>query len=201
MRPSLRLAVFASIVFISFGCGPSSTTPAPPTFPPAAPLSADARAENPLYTWWASAAPGTGTVYDEIVDVAGTTTRGRRAYRLLSRSDAAAEVEAKDISSDGRASAQEAQTLKHLRWMVKPANGADPARPQGTYATGDETITVHGKSYQTKWYKFKGHVEAGETDTQNWYAVEVPGGLVKSVHTIPAIKKTVTVELAEVKTP
>ena len=70
-----------------------------------------------------------------------------------------------------------------------------------TYADGTETITVRGKQYSTRWYKAKGRVEAGETDTQTWYCDDVPGGLVRSVHRIPAIKKTVTTELVEVRRP
>jgi len=194
------------------GCGTNSLGPSPapaagqpaaPTPPATSVLGANDRVENPAYTRWASALPGTTVVYDEVTDVAGVLTRGRRVSRLVSRTDLAAEVEVQDLNpDDGKPVPDQTQTLKQLRWMAKPTGpGADdPARPPHTYETNTETVTIKGKTYQTRWYKYKGHVEAGETDTQTWYA-DVPGGLVKSVHRIPAAKKTITTELVEVKTP
>lgn len=199
-----RCAFLTVAVTTLIGCGPQPTPPpTAPALTPALPLTADQRVENPSYTRWATAAPGTVVTFDASTDVGGVVTRGGYTQRLVSRSDAAAEVEAQDVNPADGKPAGVSQTLKQLRWMGKPGgkDDADPARPAGTYAVGEESITVKGKKYQTKWYKFKGHVEAGETDTQTWYSNEVPGGLVKSVHAIPAIKKTVTTELAEVKTP
>jgi hypothetical protein len=168
------------------------------------PLEPDERVENPAYTRWTIAAPGTVVVYDETTDAAGAVTRGRRTYRLAARTEDMAEVEAQDVNpADGKPIPDQAQTLKHLRWMAKPTGAAagDPGRPAGTYETGTAAVAVNGKTYQAKWYKSKGRVEAGETDTQAWYSDAVPGGLVKSVHRIPAIKKTITTELTEVRTP
>lgn len=199
VSPWLTLAVAVAAT----GCG---TQPPPPTstkFAPAIPLAPDQRVENPAYTRWATAAPGTTVTYNASTDVGGTVTRGQYTHRLISRNDSAAEVESLDVNLANGKPTGEPQTLKQLRWMSKSGSkgDGDPARPAGTYATGEETVTINGKSYQTRWYKYKGHVEAGETDTQTWYAADLPGGLIKSVHTIPAIKKTVTTELAQVKTP
>ena len=90
-----------------------------------------------------------------------------------------------------------------MRWMVKPTGKVadDLGQPQGTYATGSETITVRGNEYKTVWYKSKGRVEAGDTETQTWFCAEVPGGVVKTIHHIPNINKTVTAELIEMKKP
>jgi hypothetical protein len=197
------------LLLATAGCG-APAAPAPPPVPapaPAAdrPLDASQRVENPAYTRWAKASPGTAAVYDEVTDVAGSATPGGCVYRLVTRTDAAAEVETEGWTKTaaGGKTAVQAQTLKQYRWMTKPGGAAaeDPGRPAGTYADGTETITVHGKEYATRWYKAKGRVEAGETDTQTWYSADVPGGLVRSVHRIPAIKKTVTMELVEVRQP
>jgi len=201
MRVSHWLALV--VAFAATGCGTNPPPTPSATLAPAVPLAADQRVENPAYTRWAAAAPGTMVTYTSATDVSGQVTRGKYMQRLITRNEGAAEVESVDLNTADGKPVGEPQTLKQLRWMGKPGGkgDADPARPAGTYATGEETLTVNGKEYRTRWYKFKGHVEAGETDTQTWYAADVPGGLVKSVHAIPAIKKTVTTELAEVKTP
>lgn len=200
-----RCAFLTVAVATVIGCGPRPTpSPSAPALTPALPLPADQRVENPAYTRWATAAPGTVVTYDEVTEVAGAVTRGRRTYKLVSRTEDVAVVESQDLNPADDKAVGEPQTLKQFRWMGKPTgkeDAADPARPQGTYATGTETVTVGGKAYPAKWYKYKGRVEAGETDTQAWYSAEAVGGLVKSVHAIPAAKKSVTTELTGVKAP
>ncbi len=201
----MRTPILLSIVLVTItaiGCEKTPSTPPPVITPDSAP-GPDDRVENPVYTRWASTEIGTVVVYNEVTDVGGVVTHGRRAHKLVSRNEDVAEVESQDVDPETGKPIGTPQTLKHMRWMIKPSGkGAnDPGRPAGTYETGEDLLMIKEKTYQTRWYKAKGQVEAGPTDTQTWYASEVPGGLVKSVHAIPNAKKSVTTELDEVRLP
>lgn len=191
------------------GCGYQTSTPptapARAALPPAQPLSAEQLAESPGYSRWSKFPVGTSVRIEESHDLNGQTTVSTTAQKLMSLTDDVAVVETVNQLPANSAVAPENATveLKHPRWMVKPTGKAadDPGQPQGTYATGAETISVRGKKYKTVWYKSKGHVEAGETDTQAWICSDVPGGIVKSVFQIPKVKATITAELVEVRNP
>jgi hypothetical protein len=210
MRLLASLCLFASALAVA-GCG-SKPAPGPVTGVTVAPDDPDEpsaprgeRVENPAYTRWAKCAPGAFVTYAVVTDIKGAVTKRTSTAKLAKRTEEVAVVESEDWApapGGGKADVQ-SQELKQLRWMGKPGGpaAADPARPPGTYADGTETITVGGKEYKARWYKFKGRVEAGETDTQVWYSDEVPGGLVKSIHRIDASGKVTTIEVAEVKLP
>jgi hypothetical protein len=195
---------FALLLFLpAAGCGVPAAAPAP------APLDPSQRVENPVYVRWAKAAPGDTAVYEEVTDVNGVAHQNGGSYKLVSRTDDGLELRAETWWTkrgplpDSSHTTHRSETLKEPRWVVKTddATPDDPSRPVDAYADGTEAIAVRGKEYATRWYKTKGRSEVGETDTQSWYSADVPGGLVRSVYRVPAIKKTVTTELVEVRRP
>jgi hypothetical protein len=172
---------------------------------PPVPLDPARRAENPQYARWAKFRPGTTVVVREVTTTPTFTTDTTATYRLDELTDEIAVVSAggEIKAPDGTVHDNPTIALRHARWIPLPEGkaAADVGKPEGTFAEGEQTITVGGKEYKTRWYKSKGRVEAGETETQTWYSDAVPGGLVRSVHRIPASNKAITAELVEVKLP
>lgn len=198
-----NLIPFAAIVLA--GCSsPAAPPPAPAVLvaaEPVVPLDPTNRVENPQYARWAKFPVGTVALIEEVTDASGANTTSTSTYRLTEKTESGVVVEVSGaiVAPDGTKTENPPLPLRHVRWMRKPTGDADLGQPNGIYATGTETITVRGKEYKTRWYKAKGHVEAGETDTQIWHSDDVPGGVVKSVHRIPGAKKTVTAELIDGK--
>jgi hypothetical protein len=208
---SIRILPLVAVALA--GCGrspPPAEAVAAPDPPPAAtappPLDPGERVENPQYSRWAQAAVGTTVVLTERTSKDGQlVSTTMNVYKLVERTDTYLVVELSSpiIAQDGTKTVDPPVQLKHTRWMRKPAgNRADDlGRPEGTYATGEETVTVGGKAYKAKWYKYKGRVEAGETDSQLWLSDEVPGGIVRQEFRVPSIKRTISSELTAVKRP
>jgi len=207
----LRIPIIAIIFFFGLGCNRSTPVPGQPAVaaeakdPAESPTPAGERIENPHYLQWAAHKPGTTIVVKEKTETPGYSTETISTFKLKSVDDKRVVVEAASqiVSPDGTKYPVETQEQSHSRWVYASSERAkkDLTRPIGTVEERDERITVLGREYQTKWYKAKGHVEAGDTFTESWIVNELPGGLARSIHTIPAAKKTISTELIEVKAP
>jgi hypothetical protein len=163
------------------------------------------RTENPLYCRWSKFTPGTTVVFKETTENNSIKTLASTQYRLtnLSEEKAVVEMEGTVISPDGTRTTDPSTELVHVHWFELPPGVTKDKywKPAGIFAEGDETLNLAGKSIATHWYKYKGRVEAGETNGQLWISEDVPGGVVKSTLTIVPTKKVVRGELAEWKTP
>jgi len=206
-----RMLGVAALALATAGCGGGSEPSGPPQVAagapvPAADLPRTDRVENPQYLRWAKFKPGTVVTFREVSQDGENRTETTTTYTLKEVTDTYAAVETGGPRKwpDGRVFDNDSQELKHYRWQTVPAGQPkppDPNRPMGAYADGEEAVTAAGRVVTAKWYKVKGRVDAGETITQAWFSDLVPGGLVKSVYTVPAAKKTVTGDLVEIKDP
>src|SRR5262245_20661655 len=211
-----RLPTAAVILFfLSFGCNRPAPAPAPAATPapetPNVPNASNSalppgeRVENPRYRQWSAHKPGTTVVVREKTDTPAYKTETTSTFKLKKIDDdrAVVEVTSEIVAPDGTRSPTEPQELSYARWIAAPTERAkkDVTRPPGTVEERNEPITVLGREYQATWYKSKGRVEAGETITETWIVDDIPGGLARSVHSIPAAKKTITTELVEIKNP
>jgi hypothetical protein len=162
------------------------------------------RVENPRYLRWAKHKVGTTVEVREKTVAPSLTTATTTIYKLKERTDdrVVVEVSGEIKSPDGTKIPAPPQDMVYPRWTSVPADQArsDLSRPDGTVAQRDETLTLLGREYKAKWYKSKGRVDAGETVTETWVVDELPGGIAKSVHTIPSIKKSVSSEVVRVTT-
>jgi hypothetical protein len=163
--------------------------------------------ENPQYRSWAAFKPGTTVTRRTTTEATGgegktlTTTTDT----LLEVTDAFVKIRTQSHSRryDGYETRNPPDEYKLARLIPLPPGVSKEqfGKPAGGGEQGEETVTVAGKEYRTRWHKGKDRNEAGEVEVRVWSSDEVPGGLVKSVTRIPAIGKTTTIELVEVKAP
>jgi hypothetical protein len=197
-----RIAGLAAV--LALGCGSSPTLPAPTTPPdhvvvvPAGPTM-----ENPQYANWARFPVGTRATQKSVTTTEPNQTVTTTTYTLVEKKDDVLVVEMKAFTKrwDGIEIDNPPEKLRVVKTIAVPP-GYEPGRkPKGVIEEGEETITVSGKEYKTKWYKGKDSVEGGAVVTQNWSSDDAPGGLVKSVVSIPKQKQTTVIELVAVKLP
>jgi hypothetical protein len=159
-----------------------------PAWLTAAASSAVARVESPKYAAWKKFAPGTTIAYSnrilaETAPGSGQYTRkttSRDVCRLASLDTQSAVVSCRTTSWDvyGKASSSEQQIVYRA---MDPAPAASPAAPN---ASGDETLVISGKSYNTHWNTvLKPHTTVdqapdADTFTRTWMSDDVPGGVV-----------------------
>ena len=194
------------LLLTGFGCGVSPPASRPQAVlveetVPAAPPGV--RVENPRYLRWVKHKVGTTVSVREKTVTPTVATETTTTYKLKSVTDDGVVVEvAGDIASpDGARIPAPAQDVVYARWATVPADraGADLSRPEGTVDQRDDKVALLGREYNAKWYRSKGRVEAGPTETETWLVDELPGGLARSVHTIPAIQKTVSSEVVRIR--
>src|SRR5262245_31732877 len=156
---------------------------------------------NPQYRDWASFPNGTSVVHRTVtrVDNAEGETITTTTYVLvgITPDEVAVQIKTATRRYDGfETSNPPSKFLYPKRLPLPPGRRATESKDQG-----EETLRVGDKDYRTKWYKSKDRDEAGEVFVQVWSSADVPGGLVKSVLRTPAIGKTTTTELLEVRIP
>ncbi len=166
-------------------------------------LDPDKRVENPDYQYWAKFKPGTSVDIVHLSEAPEQKYETTETHTLLQVTAMGVKVEIKAPVTlpDGSTQETAPRVVRHPRWVSRPLKEGTLGQPPGTYETGEETITVDGKEYATRWYKARGKVEAGDTETQTWFSEEVPGGLLKRFHAIPASGKTIRSEARAIKQP
>jgi hypothetical protein len=206
------------VLVAAIGCDPGgSATKAPAVailkgdadVEPAESLSDGGREkiENPQYKSWAGFKPGTTVVHRTVTKATGNDgeTVTTSTYKLveLTADKAIVEVQNSTRRYDGHEVNNPPEKFTHRKDLLLPpgvkTEGA--GKPAGVTAEGEQTVRVGGKEYKAKWYKGKDRNEAGEMLTQVWSCPDVPGGLVRSVTDTPAIGKTTTTELVEIRAP
>jgi hypothetical protein len=160
--------------------------------------------ESPHYLRWAKHKVGTTVVFSEKSVAPTYTTETTTTYKLKSVSDdkVVVEISGDILTPDGKKHSSNSQEITHSRYVKIPSkkDKKEFARPTGTFEERDDKITVLDKEYPAKWYKSKGHVEAGETISETWIVEALPGGMAKSIFSIPTIKKMVTSEIVRIST-
>src|SRR5262245_18307148 len=163
--------------------------------------------ENPQYTSWAGFKPGTTVVHRTVTKATGTdgetVTTSRYKLVELTADKAIVEVQNSTRRYDGHEANNPPEKFTHRKYLLLPPGVRKDGvgKPAGVTAEGEETVRVGEKEYKAKWYRGNDRNEAGEMLTQVWSCPDVPGGLVRSVTDTPAIGKTTTTELVEVRVP
>ncbi|MCI0704948.1 MAG: hypothetical protein L0241_28135 [Planctomycetia bacterium] len=163
--------------------------------------------EHPTYKMWAKFAPGTTITQKTTTDSENSPgqTVTTIVYSLKEKTDdhILLESQATTVYHGGRVEKNPPNTVKTPRLIPLPpgVKKEDWGKPTDKQETGEEVVTAAGKQYKAKWYKSKGSTDAGELFTTTWTSTEMPGGLVKSVSEVPAVKETTTIEVVEVKLP
>ena len=67
--------------------------------------------------------------------------------------------------------------------------------------SGEEAVTVLGKTYRTTVYTWADNTEAGKMEVRLWLSEDMPGRIVKQVMTVAALKNTTVEEVIEVRVP
>jgi hypothetical protein len=207
VMPTLRRLVPVIVVPIVLGCQTGNNGAKAPAPAPSAPAAPREQAENPQYASWAGFKPGTSIVHKSVTATAGVeaVTTTMKTFTLIDLTDTRAVVEmrVKTKRYDGVEMDNPPEKFTFPRRITLPpgVSQADFGKPSDAREHGEEIVTLGGKDYPTRWSKGKDRNEAGEVFVQVWSSDAVPGGLVKSVTRIPAVGKTTTIELLDVKVP
>jgi hypothetical protein len=175
--------------------------------PAAEPTESREQVENPQYASWAKSPAGTVAVHKTVVRGEGSdaATVMTTTYTLLdvTPDQAVVQMQVSTKRYDGFEANDRPEKFTHPKSLLLPPGvKKDRAgKPAGVTEEGEESISVAGKEYKAKWYKGKDRNEGGEMFTQMWSSAEVPGELLKSVTRTPAIGKTTTIELVEIRMP
>lgn len=184
--------------------------------PPAAPLAALAllaclappafseEVEHPAYKSWARHPIGTAVAVRSVSVNPRSRLTTTTTYKLLALKPDAAVLETRRVS-DATGKVVEGLPDKYeQRRMFPLLDGVKREQigtPTGAIDKGEETLTLAGRDFKTRWYDTRSRGDAGETFTRLWMSDDVPGRLVKSVTKIPRADTTVTLELVGFKTP
>jgi hypothetical protein len=189
----------------ALGCGQPASGPALPTVPPDHVVVAPKgeTMENPQYTSWARFPVGTKAVQKSVTTTEPNKTVTTTSYSLVEKKDdvLVVEMQVHTVWWDGHVEDNPPEKLRVVKTIGVPPGYKPGQKPKGVTEEGEETLTMAGREFKTKWYKGRDNVEGGAVESQNWSSDEAPGGLVKSVVRIPKQKQTTVIELVEVKVP
>jgi hypothetical protein len=160
-----------------------------------------AAAENPMYICWHDLPIGTAVTTRTATTIAGKLQPGGdvKTMRLVARTPKKVVVEETLTSFlNGEKIAGDPERIDYPRALAAGL-GKRPA-PDGK-TSGEEEVEVLGKTYMTRWSETKSQTEAGPATTRTWFSDAMPGQIVRSVTTVPAVKKEVTIEVIELKIP
>jgi hypothetical protein len=192
-----------ALLVLMAGCGDGRPAVQPVSTAPAAQESTGPREsiDNPQYRDWANVPKGTTVVHRSVTRIEGndgeTVTTTTYSLLELTPEQAVVEMQTATRRYDGLETKNTPGKFTYPKRLLLPP-GTKPAEAKDH---GAETVLIGGKEYRTKWYRSMDRNEAGEVFTQVWSAPEVPGGLVKSMMRTPAIGKTTTTELVEIRKP
>jgi hypothetical protein len=216
MRVIVRLATVTLPLVLVIGCNKSEpkpdlqTTAASSDHPPTQPTNQAASrelVEHPTYKLWGQFPAGTTVTQRTTTD--SELTPGQTVttivYTIKERTEDHIIIESQATTTyhGGRVEMNPPNEVRSPRLIPLPpgvnkdAWGVEPKSDQ----TGEEILTVSGKPYPSRWRKSRSTTDAGEMFTTTWTSSQMPGGLVKSVSQVPAVKETTTIEVIEVKIP
>jgi hypothetical protein len=159
--------------------------------------------ENPVYARWKNYPVGTEVRYRQHTQARGVDERRLLVYRLRERTADQLSVEIR-TRPEGAAESDETvqtQTAKRLFRLPPGISAKQFGKPAGRKGEGQEELGVLGRRLQASWVLSEVRVEAGLTETKTWTSDQIPGGLVRSVSTTPAVNSVTTMELLELREP
>ncbi|MFM7920432.1 MAG: hypothetical protein ACKPJJ_09405 [Planctomycetaceae bacterium] len=167
------------------------------------PLSADeaTSVENPVYARWKNHPVGTEVRYRQHTQAQGVDERRLMVYRLTEKTADQLTVEIR-TRQEGAAESDETvqmQTAKRLFRLPPGVTAKQFGKPAGRKAEGQEELEILGRRLQASWTLSEVRVEAGVTETKTWVSDQIPGGLVRSISTTPAVRSKTTMELLELR--
>lgn len=160
--------------------------------------------DNPQYINWVKFPVGTEVTSTATVSQNGKTTTTTTIIRLLNKSEKNV-ILSTVISSDGTGSLVTndpiEKTVNRNFPLLPGVDRTKIGRPQGSQASGLETIEILGKKYEAQWYETKSTTEAGPALTKTWISMDIPNMLLKSVTEVKAADKKMNIEVTGIKIP
>jgi hypothetical protein len=177
---------FVALVLVLALAGAAQAQQAASGGEPAKPKPGDI-VTNPAYAHWAHFKVGTTITQKEAVTLAdGTVVESIHTVKLVSKNKDRLAIESTVVAADaGKRSgaAEEAKTRTTYPAKVKfeDIHSAD----SGGYSVtvGKEAIDVKGKMVDAEWVEATNTNSDGTVTEKDWYAIDIPGGLVKQTVT------------------
>jgi hypothetical protein len=142
---------------------------------------------NPAYAQWAHFAVGTSVTQKEAVTLAdGTIVESLMTAKLVSKNKRKLTVETTVAAFDAAKRAGAADETKTLTTYPAKVKFEDIHTPEsGGYSVtvGKEVLDVKGKMIEAEWVEASTTNGDGTVTEKDWYAVDIPGGLVKQTVT------------------
>lgn len=142
---------------------------------------------NPAYAHWAHFAVGTSVTQKEAVTLAdGTIVESRMNAKLVSKNKHKLTVETTVAAFDAAkrvGAADETKTLTTYPAKVKFEDIHMPESGGYSVTMGKEVLDVKGKMIEAEWVEASTTNSDGTVTEKDWYAVDIPGGLVKQTVT------------------
>ena len=180
---------------------PASEPPKPATTPKPGDV-----VTNPAYAHWASFAVGTSITQKEAVTLAdGTVVESLMTAKLVSKSKHKLTVETTVAALDAAkrsGAADETKTLTTYPARVKYEDIHNVDSGGYSVTEGKEVVDVKGKMIEAEWVEASTTNNDGSVTEKDWYAVDIPGGLVKQTITKKKgsqVSSQSTLELVDVK--
>ena len=161
--------------------------------------------ENPVYRSWSKFRKGASVTYLSVTKQKATSTEMSMTYTLVDVTPEKVVVESVvRLKANGKEVVMPPSRLVNSKASGisnKKPGQANPNKPDGFLSEGTESIPIAGRTVVAQWTKVKTRSESAENLIQTWSSDEIPGGLVKSVTTVPGSVASVTMELTSVTTP
>ena len=142
---------------------------------------------NPAYSHWAAFAVGTSITQKEAVQLAdGTVVESLMTSRLVKKNKDKLTVETTVVAADATkrsGAADESKTLSTYPAKVKFEDIHNPDSGGYSVTEGKEVLDVKGKSVEAAWIEASSTNSDGSVTEKDWYAIDIPGGLVKQTVT------------------
>jgi len=163
--------------------------------------------EHPTYKLWGHFPVGTRVALKTVTD--SRLTPGQTVttivYTLREKTDdhIVVESQATTVYHSGRVEKNPPTSVRTQRLIALPPDmkKEDWGKPAKGQESGEEEITVLGKTYKCRWNKTRSSTDAGEMITTTWTSSEMPGGLVRSVAEVQAVEEVTTIEVTELEIP
>jgi len=161
--------------------------------------------EHPTYRQWKAFPEGTTvtrkTTTDSELTPGMTVTVLVTSLKQKTDDFLVLESQSTTTYADGRVNEHKPVESKIPRKIRLPEgmSAENWGKPQGTLV--EEEVEAAGKKYRARKTESKGTTDAGDLYQTVWSSDEMPGGLVKSVSKVPAVKETTIIEITEVKVP
>lgn len=189
------------------GCG-TKNTPSPVILSPEEQQKLDApveKVEDLTYKQWGRFPVGTTLTRtmttDSLMSEGKTVTTF--VVKLTEKTDdyLVVETQATTEYHDGRVEKNPPATARSPRLTPLPegVKKEEWGKPKGKLV--EEEVTVLGKVYKARKSESKGSTDAGELRQTVWTSDDMPGGLVRSVSTVPKVDETTSIEVTALDIP